>query len=102
MPTRGVLLQFREKELIQYSLFSGEDETLVLSTITYEFEEKNGVMFLSAREELKYDTTVGERSGISLGWDAAVPGGCQPGVNWVAGLFTWIGRRQLYSFLKIL
>jgi uncharacterized protein YndB with AHSA1/START domain len=72
MLTQGMLLEFKEKQLIQHSLFSQEDGKTPLSVITYEFEEKNAVTILSIREELKYETTAGERDDMSLGWDAAL------------------------------
>ena len=72
MLTHGKLLQIVEEKLIRHSLFDAEDNSKILSVITYTFESKNGSTILQAQEELQYEMTDEQHNDAQQGWDAAL------------------------------
>lgn len=66
MYTQGVILQIVPNKLLRHHLFNPDGHT-VLSTITYELQDRNGNTLLLAKEE-----PVESYEDASAGWDAAL------------------------------
>lgn len=67
MYTRGVILQITPNKLLQHHLFNPDEGRSILSTITYELQDKNGSTLLLAKED-----PVESYADASAGWDAAL------------------------------
>ena len=70
MVTNGTIMKIEPEKLLQHTLLSSVGSTN--SVITYEFEEKNGMTALHAREDFTNPITDKEYTDASEGWDAAL------------------------------
>jgi uncharacterized protein YndB with AHSA1/START domain len=72
MRTNGKILDIINGKLLKHSLFSPEDNTSVISVVTYAFLNSNGRTTLSASEDLIQDITDKEYEDASEGWNTAL------------------------------
>lgn len=69
--TNGTLLNFQPERLIKHNLFEPNSET-VMSVLTYEFQEKDGVTLLTGKEELSQPLDKTSFDNASAGWKSAL------------------------------
>jgi uncharacterized protein YndB with AHSA1/START domain len=69
MLTNGSILKIEPEKLLQHNLFHADGS--VLSVITYEFGETNGVTTIHAREEFSHPLDDAALVDAQAGWDAA-------------------------------
>ena len=70
MLTNGTIMKIVPEKLLQHHLFDSVGS--IHSVITYEFDEKNGIMTLHAREDFTQPITDKEHADAAEGWNAAL------------------------------
>jgi uncharacterized protein YndB with AHSA1/START domain len=70
MLTNGSILKLESEKLLQHNLFNTDGS--VLSVITYEFSEANGVTTIHAREDFSEPIDDAAQVDALAGWDAAL------------------------------
>ena len=70
--THGTILEIEPGKILKHNLFNPEDETNILSVITYKLEENEGSTTLYAREDLGIGLADKEYEGAAEGWDFAL------------------------------
>jgi uncharacterized protein YndB with AHSA1/START domain len=70
MVTNGTIIKIEPEKLLQHNLFSSVGS--INSVITYEFDEKNRVTTVHAREDFTKPLTDEEYVDAAEGWDAAL------------------------------
>ena len=70
MVTNGTIMKIVPEKLLQHDLFDSIGS--IDSVITYEFDEKNRVTTLHAREDFTHPITDQEYADALEGWDAAL------------------------------
>jgi uncharacterized protein YndB with AHSA1/START domain len=68
--TNGTIMKIEPEKLLQHNLLNSVGS--VNSVITYEFDEKNRVTTLHAREDFTKSITDKEYADAAKGWDAAL------------------------------
>src|SRR5687767_9877347 len=69
--THGIILEIEKEKMIKHSLLDMDDNSKLLSVITYRFSQNAVDTVLSATEELNYEMTDEELEEASDGWDHA-------------------------------
>jgi uncharacterized protein YndB with AHSA1/START domain len=69
--TNGILLELEPMKLLKHNLFHLQNNEL-LSTVTYEFEERNSITTISAKEELFYLMNFDKYNDAQQGWEIAL------------------------------
>ena len=72
MYTSGTILHIIPEQVLSYRLYDLKDKNILLSVITYHFENNDGSTLLHASEELNYPITDEQYNDISTGWDYAL------------------------------
>ena len=72
--TNGSILKIESEKILQHNLFSTDaaSSEAILSVITYEFHEQDGLTTLLAREDFARSITDEEFDSAIEGWDAAL------------------------------
>jgi uncharacterized protein YndB with AHSA1/START domain len=70
--TNGVILELEPGKVFKHNLFNQDEETNILSELTYKLEENNGSTTLYAREDYNIEMTEKEYEEASEGWTFAL------------------------------
>ena len=72
--TNGLILKIEPEKILQHNLVSTDAVSAgsILSVITYEFQNRNGLTMLLAREDFVRPITDEEYNAATEGWDAAL------------------------------
>jgi uncharacterized protein YndB with AHSA1/START domain len=70
--TNGKILQLDQEKLIKHSLLSLDNNDILLSVITYEFEKSDSGTVINATEEISRDMTDEQFRDTNEGWDFAL------------------------------
>jgi hypothetical protein len=69
--TNGILLDFQPERIIKHSLIEPDGET-VIAILTYDFYEKDGITWLTGKEELSQPLDNATYDDASEGWKSAL------------------------------
>lgn len=74
MLTNGSILKIEPEKILQHNLFGSESPSTksILSVITYEFNERNGLTTIRAREDFSRPINDEEYATTMEGWEAAL------------------------------
>lgn len=72
--TNGSILKIEPEQLLQHNLINSASPSTesILSVVTYEFHEENGITTIRAREEFSHPVNDEEYASAMEGWDVAL------------------------------
>jgi uncharacterized protein YndB with AHSA1/START domain len=72
--TNGSILKIHPEKILQHNLFSSDapSKEIIVSVITYEFHEQNGLTTILAREEFSHPLNDEGLAAATEGWDDAL------------------------------
>jgi uncharacterized protein YndB with AHSA1/START domain len=70
--THGSIIDIEPEKLLKHYLYTSEDRSVIISTVTYEFHEDGATTKLHAIEEFTIPIDDNPYADVVAGWDAAL------------------------------